>query len=708
MAFSTNSDTGQQVFGTSAGTTTTRSVLQGQINSLAQRVADLEEEVGAISTAVWTFADLQTAITNEQALVEFYAHITPTAAITIPVGMHIDFRGFTLVDGGYSVTFYGTTNMDRGQKFSGFTAGDIKGTFGHGIIYPEWWGLAGSDINDGQHDLAINAAIQAIPISTLGVGCTVLLGAGFYYVSAPLDLSDKYGTLEGAGPKQTEIWATTAWTATWKDTALWASVSGGNHAAMVYIGGSIPGANTYACKVKNLLLRVKNAAVANPTRHISGISSHHGVEENCEIDDVIVTWASGCHIGFPDHYYTPSLAYVSTVINGLRVGKVWLTGTIIRSAYAVYIPDNTGNCTFQDLSIDVRLPLVDVGTFDWMEVAIRAAGKVRFGMVHIEGTVIGIHIPQTVVAGSGVSVESLDVNHMMNAAAVPAYDADTTVSVISGVATYSAGTETLLTVDTSTGTVAGQVILISGAAGTNAASYNGVHIVTAVPDATHIAINKTWQAEGASPTNAGNITWNAAPVTFPTISNSATHAAGAETLLTVSDTRGMAADQPVNIYKANGANAADYNTVHTVTEVVSSTQVAIDLAWPGAATTTGQIAHPNVLHNIDFDGYSTAILIGSLTDGYNYTSRVNLGVVRSYGQCSYLLRDRVFGHHISAFGWGQFGYVGASSIADYARGNGYKNAPGAPYAFLSGFRRNDPAGADQIHTDRTYYTGPVY
>jgi hypothetical protein len=701
MAFSTNSDTGQQVFGTSAGTTTTRSVLQGQINSLAQRVADLEEEVGAISTAVWTFADLQTAITNEQALVEFYAHITPTAAITIPVGMHIDFRGFTLVDGGYSVTFYGTTNMDRGQKFSGFTAGDIKGTFGHGLIYPEWWGLAGSDVDDGQHDLAINAAIQAIPISTLGVGCTVLLGAGFYYVSAPLDMSGTYGTLEGAGPFQTHVFATSTWTADWLYTSVWDTVVGGNHAAMVYIGGNVPGGSTYCSKVKNMRLRVYSAAVANPTRHISGISAKWGIEENCEIDDVLVAWANGCHIGFPDHSYhvgTTAVAtavltgaavtsativtagtgytqgtttvefiggggsgatgtvtvtagaitainitaggsgyttaptvvfldYIATVINGLRIGKVWLLSPVQRDGFAMYFPDNTGNCTVNEASIDVRLTDDNDDGFDWMSVAIRAAGKLRVGTLHIEGTCIGVYIPPSAVPSSAIVIDSMDVNHMMNEVAAPVHFEDIIHHVISGVATYNAGTETLLTVDTSAGLAVGQVVALSSVNGTNAAGYNTVHIVTAVPDATHFAINKAWVAEGASPTTAGDVVWNAAP--------------------------------------------------------------------------TG---------NTDYDGYSCAVLIGSMDagvfHGFNYTSSVTINGLKSFGQCSYLLRDRVYSHEVSCWGWGQFPNNGTLAMAHYSRGNAYVNATTAPYAGVSDYYTLDQAMATP--TDRIYFTGPVF
>lgn len=72
---------------------------------------------------------------------------------------------------------------------------------------------------------------------------------------------------------------------------------------------------------------------------------------------------------------------------------------------------------------------------------------------------------------------------------------------ISGAATYSSGTETLLTVTASTGILVNYGVTISGA---SVSAYDGDWRVTAVPDATHIAINKTFVAGAVTGTVATN------------------------------------------------------------------------------------------------------------------------------------------------------------------------------------------------------------
>lgn len=78
-----------------------------------------------------------------------------------------------------------------------------------------------------------------------------------------------------------------------------------------------------------------------------------------------------------------------------------------------------------------------------------------------------------------------------------------------------------------------------------------------------------------------------------TISNSASHNGGLQTLLTVNSTAGVSAGDFLVISGANGTAAAAYNFAGgwMVTEVRSSTQVAINMQWPTSvatpATTTG-------------------------------------------------------------------------------------------------------------------------
>ena len=76
-----------------------------------------------------------------------------------------------------------------------------------------------------------------------------------------------------------------------------------------------------------------------------------------------------------------------------------------------------------------------------------------------------------------------------------------------------------------------------------------------------------------------------------TITGAATYTSGSQTLLTVSSTANFTAGSWVIISGANGASASSYNAVggFKITGIVSSTTMAINLAYPGAATTAGTI-----------------------------------------------------------------------------------------------------------------------
>lgn len=73
---------------------------------------------------------------------------------------------------------------------------------------------------------------------------------------------------------------------------------------------------------------------------------------------------------------------------------------------------------------------------------------------------------------------------------------------ITSAATYSSGTETNLAVTTSAGFVVGAGVTISGA---SVSAYNGDWRVTAVPDGTHVAINKSFVAGAVTGTIANNL-----------------------------------------------------------------------------------------------------------------------------------------------------------------------------------------------------------
>lgn len=106
---------------------------------------------------------------------------------------------------------------------------------------------------------------------------------------------------------------------------------------------------------------------------------------------------------------------------------------------------------------------------------------------------------------------------------------------------------------------------------------------------------------------AGIISGNAR--TSSTISNAATYASGTQTLLTMTSTAGFTAGSRVIITGANGASAANYNAVggFRVLNVVSSTTLAIDLAWPGNATTAGTIRQTTPVQNVTIRRFDQSI-----------------------------------------------------------------------------------------------------
>lgn len=77
-----------------------------------------------------------------------------------------------------------------------------------------------------------------------------------------------------------------------------------------------------------------------------------------------------------------------------------------------------------------------------------------------------------------------------------------------------------------------------------------------------------------------------------TITNSASHASGLQTLLTVSSTSGIKAGDILSITGANETSAAAYNSSGgwIITEVVSSIQLAINMYWPTSVATPATTA----------------------------------------------------------------------------------------------------------------------
>ena len=127
--------------------------------------------ISADEYAITTFAELQAAVASSaQQRLHLYSDITLTADITIPSNITIFFRNKKFISSGFALQFNGNIDAKRTQIFQGFEAGDIYGNFSTNEVFPEWWGLVGSTALDGQHDLAINAAIRTYgPRGTLTV-----------------------------------------------------------------------------------------------------------------------------------------------------------------------------------------------------------------------------------------------------------------------------------------------------------------------------------------------------------------------------------------------------------------------------------------------------------------------------------------------------------------------------------------------------------
>jgi len=441
--------------------------------TVAARVGQLgvQTDNGSVWRALSTFAgdwqEIMPAIRSNERNVhtqsQLIAAFTDTAALTIYVRKDIDLSvsmtmgpNKTLVMGDYRFTQVGASNLilmgvvvaDRKQIFSGFTAGQVSGSFGQEAVFPEWWGLV-----DNEHDVAINCAVQASRLTGSQIGLKVSLAPRVYDVSAPIDLSGKAITLEGAGSMLTYLRATTAWTPTWIKAEVWGAAGDpANHAALVWMGSNLDqGSNSsYWTKVKGMTLQCYNASFTHRSGgllRVSGISSKGFVEECSVITDIIVTDASGFGIGFCRHKSTGG-SFSAAVINGLDISSCWITGATFSDFYGMYFSGWTNNCSVRNVTVDVGLAKsvsslhatggapggADTGVSPtnwpvptWIctypHTAIYAAGYITLTDIHIEGAVIGIFIPE-IGGASNVVATNIKAYAMMDRARSAVYELD--------------------------------------------------------------------------------------------------------------------------------------------------------------------------------------------------------------------------------------------------------------------------------------------
>lgn len=143
------------------------------------------------------------------------------------------------------------------------------------------------------------------------------------------------------------------------------------------------------------------------------------------------------------------------------------------------------------------------------------------------------------------------------------------------------------------------------------------------------------------------------------ISNAATHASGTQTLLTVASTSNFNVGDLIIITGANGANASTYNalTGYRISNIVSGTTMSINLAWPGAATTTGTVTYEVETKDIWIDRFDGSI---GRSDAGIYTSYEFLYLTHSTFTGIYKnfkLTNSIIRPHTTSYGTSSTNYV---------------------------------------------------
>jgi hypothetical protein len=409
-------------------------------------------------TYVRTAGEFTTALAGTDAhTIHLAADLTLAGAVVVPFGKTVVPNNYQLIhSAGATIQFFGLLDADRRQVFSGWAPGEIVGTFGSHEVFPEWWGLV-----TGQHDIAINSALAASSLATNGFAIKVSLAARIYDVAAPLDLSSKAATLEGAGSNLTLIESTATWDATWLKADHWGAPTGSpNHAAMIWIGADLTGdaaidARSYHTKVKGLNLNCWQAAFAHRAgglKRVSGISSKRWVEECSVIHDVVISNPSGFGIGFCQHK-APGAdwsggATGAAVVNGLDISSCWIMGATFRDMVPVHFSQWSNNCRLSMSTIDAGLSKslstlhatggapggadtrvsptdwpVPIWICDYPQVAIMAKGFCSIEDVHIEGTVIGVNVRES-SSQDNVFIKNLKCFAMMDPVHGAVYELD--------------------------------------------------------------------------------------------------------------------------------------------------------------------------------------------------------------------------------------------------------------------------------------------
>ena len=712
------------------------------LQQLLAMVASIQDQIDAIdytADASTRLRDIHTPTQLAAALLEPGELILRLKnPITLPSGntsigfdKTIEFGLHWFIDGGGStVSFFGKCVAERRTIFVGFVAGDIVGTFGGTDVFPEWWGL-----ETGYHDRAINSAVKASSLASNGFGIKVSLANRVYDVSAPIDLSSRAVTLEGAGSNLTFLRSTSNWNATWIKAEVWGSDTGpANHAAMIWIGGDLTGnpavdGRTYRTKVKGMEIECYYAAfpyrldeALDSSKRVSGISSKFFVEECSMIEDVQISNSTGFGIGFCRHKLTAGTVggWTGGVINGLSIRDFWITGRTFRSAYPLHFSQFTNNCTVDTGTVDVTLPKsvssayasllastetitnpsITAGTGwtvtgDWsITSGVANYTKVNpLGADYLRTTPAALSLGQTYTlkvefssAGSGAA-GSLTVKRgatiigTLNPAIVGA-------QYITFVA-YGNATDTLdFVFPAATGTFAASITSVSLIANGDPVVYGAPAWVVTYP---LIAIKAQ-----------GNMSVSNMHIEGPVIGVHVPYNAGGGNVVSLSNINFLFFNEPIRggIYSNDGRSGMDFANEGEVTAAN-----AVSLSGLPAA----------IADDVNrYFGYGCGVLIskdpGNYTTPWNTKDRVTISNIRTSGGVLYLLRDAMYGKNIRGYGMGETPQqtTNIGGIAHYSRGNAYAYTTTLPYTAITGgfYDPNNTTTAASL--SRQFFTGPVF
>lgn len=310
---------------------------------------------------------------------------------------------------GMSLTINGIIPDRPEQFFENWTPGQISGAMAGMPRRPEWWGGMPNDERDDDH--AINCAIR-VKFDNTGygqAGARIVLGAGVYRISEPIDLRNSRSIIEGQSSWGTFIKATTTGNK-WHSHRVADENFPAGHVAMIWIGSGGTSAapeppgltwTSFGTSVRNVCLG-GHAEIPNLSLISAKAGAQTFVEEMSILDGINGEGFSAYGVGFSD----------TTVVNGLKLSNF----SIVTPSFGrlpgndslplpLYIPPNSVNFTVESGTLGGW----SQGNDGWLMTGVTARGMhTKLSSLHIESVKYGILIPHS-NAGSSISIDCVDV-----------------------------------------------------------------------------------------------------------------------------------------------------------------------------------------------------------------------------------------------------------------------------------------------------------